>query len=298
MRCFHPHCPIENDFSSWEEVLGQPELQPCKGAEKIELLDYLNKFFDRAPSKPAQSTPLPKLNQKLLERLLYVCPCLYNQSGTNITPRGVIHLCELTLGEGITDQNVTEAFDIQHPRTAKTWKFPPAGKLSGSGGTVMELLCSEVLTNSGIPAMLPGTDGWPHWKMPGHILLNEKKMGDLKALGDILIPCAPTNLIISVKSEKARERLLYSANSIEGIGFGFFDEPQEFWTMRRMQLYKRMGFSAIYMPDETYDKIIRKLKAENRENFAVNINGTHLYRPITIFSSDMGRLVGKSAFDL
>ena len=70
---------------------------------------------------------------------------------------------------------------------------------------------------------------------------------DPQALGDILIPCAPTNLIISVKSEVARERLLYSANSIEGIGFGFFKEPEEFWTSSRMSLYKRMGFTAIYM---------------------------------------------------
>jgi hypothetical protein len=64
--------------------------------------------------------------------------------------------------------------------------------------------------------------------MPGHILLNEGPMQSLQALGDILIPCAPTNLVISVKSEVARERLLYSANSIEGVGFGFFKEPEEF----------------------------------------------------------------------
>ena len=90
----------------------------------------------------------------------------------------------------------------------------------------MEMLCSEVLTSSGIPVMPQRADKWPLWEMPGHILLNEGKMASLQALGDILIPCGPTNLLISIKSEVARERLLYSANSIEGIGFGFFKEPE------------------------------------------------------------------------
>lgn len=143
-----------------------------------------------------------------------------------------------------------------------------------------------------------GKDKWPVWSMPGHVLLNEGKMNDLKALGDILIPCAPTNLVISVKSEKAKERLLYSANSIEGIGFGFFDTPSEFWTKRRMQLYKRMGFSAIYMPNTTLAQLQATLKLNGTSQFAVNINGTALYRPLTQFSDDMNRIVGKSAFDL
>jgi len=58
----------------------------------------------------------------------------------------------------------------------------------------MEMLCSEVLTTAGIPTMSLGADRWPIWNMPGHILLNEGKMCSLQALGDILIPCAPTNL--------------------------------------------------------------------------------------------------------
>ena len=122
----------------------------------------------------------------------------------------------------------------------------------------MEMLCSEVLANEGIPVMWPDADGWPKWDMPGHILLNESKMRSLKAFGDILIPCGPTNLVISVKSEAAKERLLYSSNAIEGIGFGFSKHASEFWTPSRMNLYKRMGFSAIYVPDETHEKIVVK----------------------------------------
>ena len=120
-------------------------------------------------------------------------------------------------------------------------------------------------------------------------------MSSLQALGDILVPCAPTNLVISVKSEVARERLLYSANSIEGIGFGFFKEPEEFWTDSRMALYKRMGFTAIYMPDHTCEAVMAHVVQNGSERHAVNINGTDLYRPLTRFGDDMLRVVGKSS---
>lgn len=159
----------------------------------------------------------------------------------------------------------------------------------------MEMLCSEVLSTAGIPAMPLAPNRWPVWNMPGHILLNEGKMNSLQALGDLLIPCAPTNLVISVKSEVARERLLYSANSIEGVGFGFFKEPQEFWTNSRMSLYKRMGFTAIYMPDGTYLSVMEHVNAAGASHHAININGTNLYRPLTVFADDMLRVIGRSS---
>ena len=137
---------------------------------------------------------------------------------------------------------------------------------------------------------------WPVWNMPGHISLNSGAMRDLKAFGDILIPAAPSNLIISVKSEAARERLLYSANMIEGIGFGFFNDPSEFWTGSRMRLLKRMGFSAIYLPVGTFEIIMDHIIAEGDEAHSVNVNGTALYRPHTIFGEDMRRVVGRSTF--
>lgn len=158
----------------------------------------------------------------------------------------------------------------------------------------MEMLCSEVLNSAGIPSMELDEEQWPEWRMPGHILINSGRMGILKALGDILIPCAPTNLVISVKSEAARERLLYSANSIEGIGFGFFSEAREFWTVSRMTLYKRMGFSAIYMPKKTHKEIFHHMKKEEKKH-AVNINGSDLYRPLDQFGDDMRRVVGRSS---
>jgi hypothetical protein len=220
-------------------------------------------------------------------------PCLFNQVDKAPTPRAVIHFCELTLGGPITSMNVHDAFLVQHP-SAPGFNPGPL-RPCARGGTVMELLCSEVLANAGVPAMAPGSDNWPVWQMPGHVLLNEGRMKSLQALGDILVPCAPTNLVISVKSEVARERLLYSANSIEGVGFGFFKEPEEFWTASRMSLYKRMGFTAIYMPDTTFEQVAAKVSADGNHRHAININGTALYRPLSVFAADMVRVVGRSS---
>jgi len=297
MLCLHPHCPMSAGTGTWATTLDNPLLKLRAGTDKALLLADLDSRFNDAPSvSPLPRTP-PRANKSRLERLLEYCPCLFNQIDEKPTARAIVHLCELALGTRITDKNVAQAFAVQHPKTPG-WKYPPAVPFKGMGGAVMEFLCSEVLTSGGIPPMQIGPDRWPEWTIPGHIPLNQGKMSELKALGDILIPCAPTNIIISVKSEKAKERLLYSANSIEGIGFGFFDTPNEFWTIRRMQLFKRMGFSAIYMPDATLSLLNDELTRKDRHTFAVNINGTALYRPLSQFTGDMLRIVGKSAFDL
>jgi hypothetical protein len=222
---------------------------------------------------------------------------LFNQvEGKQATPRATAHLCEITLGAHIDSANVHQAFLIQHPRNP-LYAAPPAIACP-DGGTIMEMLCSEVLEAAGVPRMELDGSNWPIWRMPGHMLLNEGKMDGLRAFGDLLIPCAPTNLVISVKSEAARERLLYSSNSIEGIGFGFFNEAREFWSTDRMRLYKRMGFSAIYLPAGTHAEIADRLAATNTAMHAVNLNGTALYRRLDDFGADMARVVGKSSLDL
>ena len=293
MRCLHPHCPAGNGLPDWAAVVAHPAIGMAVALQGPAGV-WLAQHFGGPPTNPGVPRLLPpSVPAKVNARLMLLCPCLFNQVDKPSTPRAVVHFCELTLGGPVTSANVYQAFMIQHPGAPG---FNP-GPLSACarGGTVMELLCSEVLASAGIPAMRPGPDKWPEWQMPGHILLNEGKMQALQALGDILIPCAPTNLVISVKSEVARERLLYSANSIEGIGFGFFKEPQEFWTASRMSLYKRMGFTAIYMPDHTFDLVIHKVNADQNERHAINVNGTALYRPLTIFGDDMRRVVGRSS---
>jgi hypothetical protein len=294
MHCFHPHCPAGNGAGSWDEVVDLPLLKAGK-LEKLMLLAALKKDFGPLAS-PAIAKPVPTGNAALVTRLLRLCPCLFNQIERPASAESIVHLCEISLGTNITAANVYDAFLVQYPNK-ETFTFPPLVG-SATSGTIMEMLCSEVLQHEQIPRMSVNDEGWPIWQPPGHMLLNQGKMRELQALGDILIPCAPTNLLISVKTEAARERLLYSANSIEGIGFGFFKEPDEFWTRSRMLLFKRMGFSAIYLPDTTHAAIFAKLKEREHENYAVNLNGTLLYRPLSIFGSDMRRVAGRSSFDL
>jgi hypothetical protein len=294
MRCFHPHCPMQTPGSTagWAEVVEVPEMGVRIG-QKAALRTALNRRFNVAPSDPPVARKPPTTNRALMRRLLALCPCLYNQIDAPPTPRAIIHFCEMAIKAPITSSNVHNAFLAQHPRAPK---FSPSPIQSCSdGGTVMEMLCSEVLNSHGIPEMKMDIDDWPVWTMPGHVLMNQGRMNALRALGDIMIPCAPTNLVISVKSEAARERLLYSANSIEGIGFGFFNQPSEFWTVSRMSLFKRMGFSAIYMPDGTHKQIVDHLKIAETERHAVNINGSSLYRPLTQFGGDMRRVIGRSS---
>lgn len=291
MECLHPRCPGGKGAGSWKDVLEHQSVK-LDMAKKATLLAALNTDFSTSPQAVSIKKPFPILPSAVAKALLRLCPCLFNQVDIKCSPRGVVHLCELTLGVPINDANVHAAFLIQHPKKGPTYLYPPAQACS-DGGAVMEMLCSEVLSSAGIHAMSLDSEGWPQWQMPGHILLNEGKMGALRAFGDILVPCGPTNLVISVKSEAARERLLYSSNAIEGIGFGFFDQPQEFWTESRMNLYKRMGFSAIYLPHRTHAEIIARLNSTGLQAKAVNVNGTALYRPLTVFAADMKRVTGR-----
>jgi hypothetical protein len=143
--------------------------------------------------------------------------------------------------------------------------------------------------------MTTGDDGWPEWRSPSHLSLNAGKMTPLKMYGDILIPAAPHNLLISVKSVAARERFLVSGNRLESVGFGFFDDPSEFWSVSRMNLFKRWGFTAIYMPRDTRVAIEDHLISAGNSSFAINVNGRPLYRALDDFGSDMRKVAGRSS---
>lgn len=296
LECIHPHCPNGRGAASWANVADDPSVK-LRTQEKVAFIAHMNAHFSTSPAGAGSVLPSPPVSKAALGRLLRAAPCLFNQVSEAATPRAVVHFCELTLGAPITAANVHDAFLVQHPSQGPQFS-PGPFKACRDGGTVMEMLCSEVLTNAGIPPMAHDSDGWPRWTMPGHVLLNEGKMARWKALGDILVPCAPTNLVISVKTEAARERLLYSANSIEGVGFGFFSQPNEFWTVSRMTLLKRMGFTAIYMPDPTHAAVMVHLDAHGTRHHATNINGRDLYRPFSNFADDMKRAVGRSSDEL
>jgi hypothetical protein len=264
--------------------------------EKPGFQAHMALHFNSVPAAPA-SKPPPPISGAALSRLLAQAPCLYNQLDVPASARAIVHFCELTLGVPITSENVMDAFLVQHPNKGPAFNPGPLRR-SANGGGIMEMLCSELLTNSNIPLMSNDEGGWPRWSMPGHVLLNEGQLRRWKALGDILVPCAPTNLVISIKSEAARERLLYSSNSIEGVGFGFFSDASEFWTVSRMTLFKRMGFSAIYMPGDTCQQVMEHLELQGTTQHAININGRPLYRPFAEFGDDMKRVVGRSSDEL
>jgi hypothetical protein len=296
MLCLHPHCPMGKGLSSWTDVVQHPDLK-IKPKYHTEILCFLSGIG--ALENSALPIHAPDITKTaFFKRLLRACPCLYAQLDEKVTPKGVVHLCEVTLGLKITSENVYNAFEIQHPSiNTHSYLYPPTTP-GASGGEIMEQLCSEVLSNHDIPHMDVCEDKWPQWEGRRHLSLNSGKMTSLKLYGDILIPCAPHNLMISVKSEAARERFIVSGNRLESIGFGFFNDASEFWTDNRMNLLKRWGFIAIYMPQKTLDMLKEKLRSRNACGQATNINGRPLFRPLEEFGSDMSRVAGKLSMTL
>lgn len=292
MECLHPNCPMRQDLSTWVDVANDPRIKVAAN-QRTTITGLL-----RALPAIGTTGTLALGNKALLDRLLKFLPCLYTQLAIPASAEAIVHLCEITLAARIDSSNVYDAYRIQNPSdTSITFSIPP--QLTGSSaGDISETLCGEVLTNHGLPALDIDQHGWPVYNRIGYISLNKGKMRDVKAFGDILIPCAPSNLIISIKTQAAKERLLYSANMIEGIGFGFFNYPSEFWTPSRMNLFKRMGFTAIYLPDTTHAAIVARLAAKRISALAINVNGKELYRPISTFGAEMLHIAGKHSLDL
>lgn len=202
MLCLHPYCPMKATPGSWDEAVDDPAMK-VKPALRVALLADLNARFG-APASPAVARPPPPVLPGQLKTLFRLCPCLFNQIDVSPTARGVVHLCEVTLGGPITSANVHQAFLIQHPK-APGYAIPPLGK-ARSGGAIMEMLCSETLASAGLPAMRLGKDRWPKWSMPGHVLLNEGKMAALKALGDILVAFDDEGLIIFLEAADTKSK--------------------------------------------------------------------------------------------
>jgi hypothetical protein len=293
MKCLHPNCGMGKGPKTWEAVVDHPDVHTQKKhrGTALKLLGQLKNLGDQ------DCEITENLPAAYLQRLCEACPCLYTQLGIRVTARGVVHLCEVTLMEEITSKNVYNAFKIQHPKEYTGYRFPPL--VSGAaGGAIMEQLCSEVLSNRGIPQMKIDESGWPIWTGLSHLSLNSGKGKSMALYGDILIPAAPHNMLISVKSESARERFVVSGNRLESIGFGFFNDPSEFWTVERMNLIKRWGFVAVYMPKETLDNVHDELDRRGTRGQAININGSELYRPLEKFGDDIKKVAGKISMAL
>lgn len=295
MRCLHPHCPMGNSTPDWQTVVCSQEAN-IRASDQAAMLDFLSQYGQLGHG--VNQTPSIIMQTAAFMRVLELCPCLYAQVDIRVSAKGVVHLCEVTLNRPIDSGNVYDAFEIQHPtKTGISFSYAPVRPGAG-GGDIMEALCAEVLTNHGVPPMELDPSGWPIWASRSHLSLNAGKMSALKLYGDILIPAAPHNILISVKSEAARERFIVSGNRLESVGFGFFNDASEFWTESRMNLLKRWGFSAIYMPTNTLQLLNNKLQQNNRLSHALNINGRPLFRNLTDFGPDIAGVAGKLSFDL
>lgn len=136
----------------------------------------------------------------------------------------------------------------------------------GTTGTISERLCK--LGIDSVPALINQT----------------RKYGkDWKWLGDFLLPGDPYDVAVSVKSFKAKERLLASGTGsllTPTIGWGLFDDPTE-WSETRSQSYLYRGFVSIYMPLST----LLLVSAQARS--VCNINGKPLLRDLAEFSNDL-----------
>lgn len=127
-------------------------------------------------------------------------------------------------------------------------------------------------------------------------------------IGDFAIMGSPFNLFVSVKSYKAKERLIVSGtgqNAAPVVGYGLFDDPSE-WSPDRVKQYKQRGFVAIYMPKDLYNtldamtpktpgltpRLIRKYSAANGYP-ATNIKNIYdrpLLRKLEEFDDDIARV--------
>lgn len=190
---------MHEGLASWEHVVASPEVG-IRSGDQARILAALSTCLNLGTLGHVDP---PLLTTAAFQRVLQLCPCLFSQVPIRVTARAVAHLCEVTLGKRITSENVYDAFEIQHPRIAEQQFLYPPIEPGAGGGDIMETLCAEVLTNHGLPPMRLSEDGWPVWTAKSHLSLNSGKMSPLKLYGDILIPSAPHNVLVSVKSEAA-----------------------------------------------------------------------------------------------
>lgn len=164
-------------------------------------------------------------------------------------------------------------------------------------GAVTELIC-KIALDASAPSRydkLPKTWDW---------------------IGDYAIMGSPFNLFISVKSYKAKERLIVSGtgqNAAPVIGFGLFDDSSE-WSPDRVKQYKQRGFIAIYMPNTLYNtlaamvpttpglarRLIRKYSPANGYP-ATNIKNIYdrpLLRKLEDFSTDIENVCLPNSYTL
>ena len=142
-------------------------------------------------------------------------------------------------------------------------------------GTISERLC-ELALLARVPEIYKRiSDKW-NW------------MADFSILGH------PFNLLISVKSFKAKERLLVSGSGnilSPTVGWGLMNDEHE-WTETRTRLYLYKSFIAIYIPNALFDSI-NQTSRDIR-----NINGRPLLRRVSNFMEDLTNSIENEVIDI
>ena len=142
-------------------------------------------------------------------------------------------------------------------------------------GTISERLC-EFGLKSAVPDFYKNIGNDWNW------------MADFSVYGH------PFNLLISVKSFKAKERLLVSGsgnNLSPTIGWGLFDDPAE-WSIERVKRYLFRSFIVIYMPTSLYNQLYANVIAIK------NINGNPFIRELNTFVLDLRNATVNNAIDI
>lgn len=117
---------------------------------------------------------------------------------------------------------------------------------------------------------------------------------DWKWIGDFSILGNPFNLIISVKSFKAKERLMASGSGnvlSPTVGWGLFDDENE-WTKPRIKGYLFRAFIAIYMPRT----LLNQLQQDSRN--IRNLNSKPFLRPVDDFANDLTNALTNGKIDI
>ncbi len=115
-----------------------------------------------------------------------------------------------------------------------------------------------------------------------------------KWVGDFAIAGQPFNLIVSVKSFKARERLLASGTGhvlSPTYGWGLFDDVDE-WTAERVRSYLYRGFAGIYVPNHLFAAL-----SEECQDIR-NLNGRPLVRSLGSFVTDLQNMLDGDMVDI
>lgn len=113
-----------------------------------------------------------------------------------------------------------------------------------------------------------------------------------KWLGDFAILGVPFNVFMSVKSYKAKERLIASGTgqlAAPIIGYGFFDDPKE-WNPTRVDQYRHRNFIAIYIPKDLYNLLAAKTGKGHPVTDKKNFYGKPILRKIEDLPNDLKRI--------